>query len=245
MSLADRIAHWIREQVEAAGLNGVVLGLSGGVDSATIAGLCARGLGPDRVTAAILPIHSQPKDIEDARLAAAAFGLEPLTIDLGPVFDLLRETLPPGSAMADANIKPRLRMITLYHLANTRSALVAGTGNKSELLVGYFTKYGDGGVDMEPLGDLYKHEVLALAREIGVPEPILSKPPSAGLWPGQTDEEEMGIGYDELDAILAGIEQGNTSAFPPNQVALVKRMIASSEHKRQLPPIFKRASSEG
>lgn len=244
MSLADQIAAWIKEQVTQAGMQGGVVGLSGGIDSAVVAGLAARALGPERVTAAILPVHSNPQDVEHAKLAAAAFGLEPLLIDLSRAYDVLHETLPPGSELADANIKPRLRMIALYHLANTRQALVIGTGNKSEEMIGYFTKYGDGGVDILPIGGLYKHQVVALAREIGVPEPIIAKPPSAGLWPGQTDEAEMGMSYDELDAILAAIERGDTSGFPPDRVALVERMIAKSEHKRRLPPVFEPASAE-
>lgn len=237
MSVADRIADWIRERVTAAGATGGVLGLSGGIDSATVAGLAARALGPERVTAVILPAHSNPQDVADAEAAARAFGLTPVTIDLSSAFDLLIQTLPPGNEMAAANLKPRLRMIALYHIANSQNRLVLGTGNKSEIAIGYFTKYGDGGVDLEPIGGLYKHEVRAVAREIGVPESIITKPPSAGLWPGQTDEDEMGIRYDELDGILAGLARGDTSGYPAEQVARVERMIASSEHKRQMPPI--------
>ncbi|MDI3340484.1 MAG: NAD+ synthase [Sphaerobacter sp.] len=238
MSLAEQIAAWIRTQVEQAGASGVVLGLSGGVDSSTVAGLAVRALGRERVTTAVLPAYSNPEDVAHAHLSAEAFGLQPLVIDLSRPFDVLRETLPPGNALADANLKPRLRMIALYHLANTRGALVIGTGNKSELMVGYFTKYGDGGVDLLPLGGLYKHQVVAVAREIGVPEPIIAKPPSAGLWPGQTDEGELGLSYDQLDAILAAIERGDTTGFPPEQVARVEQLIARSTHKRRLPPIF-------
>lgn len=238
MSLAESIARWIREQVEGAGARGAVLALSGGLDSATVAGLAVRGLGPERVHTAILPAHSQPQDAEDAALAARAFGLTPVTIDLSRPFDALIDTLPPGNEMAVANIKPRLRMIAVYHLANTRGCLVLGTGNKTELMVGYFTKYGDGGTDLLPIGGLYKHQVRAVAGEIGVPQPIIDKPPSAGLWPGQTDESEMGISYAQLDAILEGIERGNTNGLPVEQVERVSKMIAGSAHKRRLPPIF-------
>ncbi|HET9016821.1 MAG TPA: NAD+ synthase [Thermomicrobiaceae bacterium] len=238
MGLADQIAAWIEQQVARAGAGGVVIGLSGGIDSATAAGLAARGLGPERVRGVIMPAHSQPGDLEDARLGARAFGLEPLLIDLTPAYDRLAESLPPGNDLAMANLKPRLRMLTLYHVANTDNRLVLGTGNKTELMVGYFTKYGDGGVDLLPLAGLYKHQVRELAREIGVPRPILDKPPSAGLWPGQTDEGEMGISYPELDAILAAIERGDTSGLPAEQVARVERMMARSEHKRHMPPSF-------
>jgi|SRR5829696_3409723 NAD+ synthase len=145
---------------------------------------------------------------------------------------------PDGSDLANANLKPRLRMLALYHLANTKGLLVAGTGNKSELLAGYFTKYGDGGVDILPLGGLYKHEVRTSARELGVPVAITEKAPSAGLWVDQTDEVEMGIAYDELDTILEAIERGDAASFRTEQGARVQQMIADSEHKRHTPPIF-------
>jgi NAD+ synthase len=238
MSLADSIAAWIREQVDASGLNGVVLGLSGGIDSATVAGLAARGLGSDRVLGVIMPAHSQPDDLKDAQLAADAFGIETLTIDLSEPYDRLLAILPPGDDLANANIKPRLRMITLYHIANTRGRMVVGTGNRSELMVGYFTKYGDGGVDLLPLASLYKRDVRAVAREIGVPRPIIDKPPSAGLWAGQTDENEMGLTYEQLDGVLAALDRGDTSAFPDELVAKVQRMIGRSAHKRQPAPMF-------
>jgi NAD+ synthase len=238
MALADAIASWIRDQIEGAGANGAVVGLSGGIDSAVVAGLCARGLGPERVLGAILPAHSQALDVEHAQLVADTFKIESVTIDLSPAFDLMMSLLPTGSPLATANLKPRLRMMTLYQLANTRGRMVVGTGNRSELMVGYFTKYGDGGVDLLPLGSLYKREVRAVARSIGVPQPIIDRPPSAGLWPGQTDEGEMGITYDELDTILAALQRGDTTGLPPEKVAKVQRMIAGSEHKRRPAPIF-------
>lgn len=238
MGLADRIASWMFDQVSAGGAQGAVVGLSGGIDSATVAGLAARGLGADKVLGVIMPAHSQPADVEHAKLVAQAFSIESLTIDLGEPFDLLTSILPAGTQLATANIKPRLRMLTLYYVANTRGSLVVGTGNRSELMVGYFTKYGDGGVDLLPLGGLYKHEVRALARDIGVPAPIIEKPPSAGLWAGQTDEQEMGISYEELDGILAALDRGDISAYPDELVAKVQRMIAGSAHKRRLAPIF-------
>lgn len=234
--LADKIARWMRERVEEAGAQGIVLGLSGGVDSALAAGLARRAVG-ESVLGVLMPCHSQPVDAEYAILVADAFDIETTTVDLGPVFDTLIAALPAGSDMAQANIKPRLRMSTLYYLANTRNYLVAGTGNKAELLIGYFTKHGDGGADMLPLGDLYKWQVWKLAREIGVPQPIIERPPTAGLWPGQTDEGEMGISYEALDAILAALSNGREPDADPGDVARVRRMMAASEHKRALPPI--------
>jgi NAD+ synthase len=238
-TLAEAIEQWLREKVESAGVNGIALGLSGGIDSAVVAGLASRALGPDRVTGVIMPAYSQQADIDDAWLVARHFGMEPLQIDLSSAFDTMVGTLPQGTDMAVANIKPRLRLITLYHIANTNGLLVSGTGNKSELMVGYFTKYGDGGVDLLPLGSLYKHQVRQLARAIGVPEPIIERPPSAGLWAGQTDEEEMGISYEELDAILEAIEENaDLSRFDLKRVERVRSMIVSSTHKRSMPPVF-------
>jgi NAD+ synthase len=186
----------------------------------------------------LMPCYSVPEDAEMARQVAEALGLRTITVDLGPVYDALLAALPPvTSSMAQANIKPRLRMAAAYALAQTHGYLVAGTGNKSELMVGYFTKYGDGGVDVEPLGDLYKWQVRQLARELGVPQPVIDRPPSAGLWAGQTDEDEMGITYDELDATLAAIEAQETAGVRPDLLARGEGMISASSHKRAMPPV--------
>jgi len=235
--LADLISNWLRDFIDQAGVQGYVVGLSGGIDSATTAALCQRAVG-ERVLAVLLPCHSLPQDAEMAQLVAETFGLETVTVDLSATYDTLLAALPGDvSAMAQANTKPRLRMAALYALAQTRGYLVAGTGNKSESMVGYFTKYGDGGVDVEPLGDLYKWQVRQLARELGVPEPIISRPPSAGLWAGQTDEGEMGLTYDELDAALAAIASGQTEGVDPGLLDRVQRMVNGSAHKRAMPPI--------
>jgi len=238
MELAHYISAWIKEKVEEAGAEGVVLGLSGGVDSSLTAALAKKALG-DKVLGLLMPCHSDPTDLEHARLVADKFGIETEYVDLGPVFDRLMASLPRGSDLAVANLKPRLRMATLYYFANSRNYLVAGTGNKSELTVGYFTKYGDGGADLLPLGDLLKCQVRGLARELGVPEEIIAKLPSAGLWPGQTDEGEMGITYDELDRTIAAMEKGDTSDCDETILKRVKAVGAASEHKRQPIPICK------
>ncbi len=238
MEIADKISDWIRERVEEAGAKGVVVGLSGGVDSSTAAVLAKRALG-DGVLGLIIPCHSDPTDIEHARLVAAKFGIETEYVDLTPVFDRLLDALPQGSRLARGNLKPRLRMATLYYFANNLHYLVMGTGNKSEIKVGYTTKYGDSGVDLLPLGDLLKTQVRELARELGIPEEIIAKPPSAGLWEGQTDEGEMGITYEELDRVLLAIESGDTSKCNPEALELVRGMIAASEHKRKPIPICK------
>jgi NAD+ synthase len=238
MALADWIADWIAAQVRAAGLAGAVVGLSGGIDSAVVSGLCVRALGAEHVLGVIMPCHSGPRDAEDAALAARAWGMEPELYDLSAIHDAYRQLLPPGSDLANANLKPRLRMITLYHRANTLGRLVVGTGNKSELLVGYYTKYGDGGVDLLPIAGLYKHQVRDLARELGVPDELIQKPPSAGLWEGQTDEAELGMSYAQLDAALDAIERGATEGIEPGVLERVQAMMRGSEHKRHLAPIF-------
>lgn len=238
MALASSIASWIAERIQAAGQTGAVLGLSGGIDSAVVSGLCAMAVGKENVLGIIMPAHSSQADVDDAVLTAETWGIEHRTIDLSSLYDQVVATLPPGNDMANANIKPRLRMITLYHHANTLNRLVVGTGNRSELMIGYFTKYGDGGVDLLPIGSLYKHQVRDLAREIGVPDRIISRPPSAGLWEGQTDEDEMGITYEVLDRTLAAIDSGQTEDIEPATLQRVQRMVSSSAHKRQLAPVF-------
>lgn len=240
MSLATQIADWMRFQVDNAGASGLVVGLSGGVDSACVAGLAQRAVGSEAVVGVLLPCHSDPVDAEFARQAAEVFCLDTTTIDLGAVYDTFVAALPQSSSqMAKANIKPRLRMTSLYYVANSRNALVVGTGNKSELMIGYFTKYGDGGSDLLPLGDLYKREVYDLARELGVPQPIIERPPTAGLWPGQTDEEEMGITYDTLEKALASLTAGDEQGAEETSLGRVRAMVDASAHKRALPPIFR------
>ncbi|MBN2393619.1 MAG: NAD(+) synthase, partial [Anaerolineae bacterium] len=214
------------------------VGLSGGVDSAVTAALATRAVGAEHVLAVWLPCHSQAEDEAYSRMTARALGLDLITVDLCDVYDAFVASLPEGTDMAHANIKPRLRMTAWYYLAQSNNYLVAGTGNCPEMLVGYFTKYGDGGVDIEPLGELYKHEVRALARVLGVPETVITRAPSAGLWPGQTDEGELGITYAELDAILAALAENRTPDAPEAAVTRVQRMIAASAHKRAVPPAF-------
>lgn len=241
MDLVTQIVDWIKLQVKKAGASGLVVGLSGGVDSACVAGLAQRALGSNAVLGVLLPCHSDPVDNEYAQLVATAFNLDTITVELTSVFDGLVSALPASSSrMAIANLKPRLRMTTLYYIANSRNSLVVGTGNKSELLIGYFTKHGDGGSDLLPLGDLYKREVYDLARELGVPQPIIVRPPTAGLWPGQTDEGEMGISYDTLERALEALADGDGRSVDESSLRRVREMVTTSAHKRALPPIFVR-----
>lgn len=233
---ADKIGSWLRDYATGAGARGYVLGLSGGIDSACTAVLCQRAMG-NQVLGVLMPCNSTAEDAELACLLADTFGIRTVTVALDQAYDALVAQLPPGtSRLARANIKPRLRMSALYALAQTHGYLVAGTGNRSELIVGYFTKYGDGGVDVEPLGELYKVQVRQLARELDIPQPIIDRPPSAGLWEGQTDEEEMGITYDDLDTTLAAIKSGETGDLDAALLARVRQMIANSAHKRSVPP---------
>ncbi len=232
----NRIVTWLRDYADEAGARGYVVGLSGGIDSACTAVLCQRAVGSN-VLGVLMPCHSSPQDAEMAHLLADAFDLSTVTVVLEPAYSALLQALPTGTShLARANIKPRLRMTTLYALSQTHGYLVAGTGNKSEIAVGYFTKYGDGGVDVEPLGDLYKTQVRLMANELGIPQPIIDRPPTAGLWEGQTDEEEMGMTYNSLDAALAALESGDTAHLDPAHLARMTEMTASSAHKRSMPP---------
>lgn len=240
MNYRKRIVSWLRSESKKRKARGFVVGLSGGVDSAVVAGVCAEAAGRERVLGVLLPCHSHSRDAADAARVARLLKIRTKKVDLGKVYDAVLDALPKaGSPLARANIKPRLRMLSLYYFANTRDYLVCGTGNKSELMVGYFTKYGDGGVDLLPIADLLKRQVRELAAELGIPDDIITKPPSAGLWQGQTDEAEMGMTYDELDSILEALEKGRKPAAPAAAVARVKKMIAASQHKRQLPHICK------
>src|ERR687897_2816997 len=258
-SLADQIASWLRFQMEQVGASRLVLGLSGGIDSAVVCALSTMVAGPSRVIAAIMPIHSRPEDMRDAGLVANAFEVVPRVIDVVPAHDALIAAMPDDDAagledanvdparqatrrqLALANVKPRLRMTSLYFLANRYNGLVVGTGNKTELAIGYFTKYGDGGVDILPLGDLDKTAVRGLARALGGPDAVISKAPSAGLWEGQTDEAEIGVTYEELDRVLASLA-GEESKEPilPDTMDRVSALVAASEHKRRAIPMFRR-----
>lgn len=259
-ALITQVSEWIAQQVAGSGAKYVVLGLSGGIDSAVVAGLSARAIGGGRVLGVIMPSGSNPDDAEQARLVAEAFGIHTTTVDLSAVTSSMLDTLPAEAALADlgvldsddpavrdrrqlahANVKPRLRMISLYYVANLTQGIVVGTGNKSEALIGYFTKHGDGGADMFPIIDLYKHEVRRMARVLGVPDSVISRPPSAGLWAGQTDEDELGMSYEQLDEALQAIESGAESTIDSDVLRKVKALRAASEHKRLPVAAFRRS----
>ena len=238
VSLIDQICEWIRGKVEESSSRGVVLGLSGGLDSSVVLGLAARAMG-EGAAGIIMPCHSNPEDEEHARRAADNFGVEIIRLPLEKPFDSLLDIMPPvDDVLTHANVKARLRMTALYYVANCRSYLVAGTGNRSELTVGYFTKYGDGGADILPLGGLLKTQVRELAATLGVPREIIDKPPSAGLWKGQTDEEELGLDYRTLDDIIEAFDSGRQPDAPAESVEHVRSLIGKAGHKLSPPPAF-------
>ncbi len=242
------IESFVSHQLEASGRKGVVLGLSGGLDSALVAKLCVGALGAKRVLALGLPEGRGGKDLEDARAWAKELGIEFRVVDIAPMVSSFDEHLKAGKAdrVARGNLRARTRMVVLYWVANTEDRLVMGTGNKSELLCGYFTRWGDGGADFLPIGDLYKTQVREMGRHLGLPNRILEKVPSAGLWPGQTDEGELGISYDELDRILLGIELqmepeaiAEKARVPLDHVARIEGIVAATAFKRKMPLIPK------
>ncbi len=234
--LAEKLILWIRDKVLAAGCKGVVVGISGGLDSSVLAALCHRAF-PQSMLGVLMPCYSSQEDMEHARTVARKFSIPIKAVVLDTVFDTLLKALPgegvdPGvSRLAEGNLKARLRMLTLYYFANKLKYMVAGSGNRSELSIGYFTKYGDGGVDILPLGSLVKGQVKELGSFLDIPREIIDKPPSAGLWQGQTDEGELGLSYDELDRYLITGEASNELK------GRIESMIVTNSHKSLPPPV--------
>lgn len=246
--IVDIVTTFIRDSLEQSGMSGVVIGMSGGLDSSILAKLASDALGPDKVLGMFLPeSSSSQEDAEHAEFYSRSLGIEFETVSIDGMLQASREAVE-GSVDKTvlANIKARCRMIVLYQRANALNRLVLGTGNKSELMVGYFTKFGDGGCDLLPIGDLYKTQIKEMAEFLGLPKEIIIKPPSAGLWEGQTDEVELGISYEELDSILLGIELSmdddqisERTNHPISEVARIRSMVKRTAHKRKTPLIPK------
>ncbi len=231
--IIDELVVWLRNKVNEAGGEGVVFGLSGGVDSAVVAGISKQAF-PDTSLGIIMPCHSNPIDEEHGMLVAESLNLKTKKVDLTPVYDVFIKTaeIKTTNDLAKANIKPRLRMTTLYYYAQSYNYLVLGGSNKSEFTIGYFTKHGDSGVDLLPIASFVKRDIWHMAKALNIPDIIIEKPPTAGLWEGQTDEEEMGFNYDILDEYILN-KNG-----PSEIVERIEGMSRRSEHKRNFPPIF-------
>ena len=245
----DHIVAFIADTVDAAGADGAVLGLSGGIDSTLTAHLAVEALGPDGLHGLVLPSEVNPEaDRTDAERVADDLGIDYDVIEIGPIVDAFVDAAPEeaaGDRTALGNVRVRTRAVLNYFVANAEDRVVLGTGNRSEAATGYFTKYGDGAVDCHPIGNLYKVQVRQLAREVGVPGDLVTRTPSAAMWEGQTDEGEMGLGYDELDAILALHVDGpfsrsatvRTLGVSEGAVDRVVELHERSAHKRELPPM--------
>jgi NAD+ synthase len=251
----EHLTAFIEDVVDRAGADGAVLGLSGGIDSTLTAHLAVEALGADRVHGLVMPSEVNAADnMSDAERVARDLGIEYDVIDIGPIYDAFVEAFP-GDTSADrietdplrtaaGNVRVRIRAVLDYFVANAENRVVLGTGNRSEALTGYFTKYGDGAVDCHPIGNLYKQQVRQLADHLGVDDDLVTKTPSAEMWLGQTDEAEMGVGYDTLDAILALHVDGPLSLsatvrhldVTAEQVERVVELYERSAHKREMPP---------
>lgn len=249
-NVVERITAFIEINVERAGREGAVIGLSGGVDSALAAILATRALGKEHVVGLLLPEKgvTRAEDIQDGVQVVKMLGIKHKTIEISEILDSFASMLPdydPSAKICSGNLKARIRMCALYYYANLLNLLVIGTGNKTEILLGYTTKYGDAAADILPLGALYKTQVLELAKHLGIPEHIIKKPPSAGLWKGQTDEEELGISYELADSILmklidekkAPIDIKKELGISEDVIELIVRRIEENKHKREMAPV--------
>lgn len=246
--LARRIlVDFIRTEVHRHGFRRGVVGVSGGVDSSLACFLAAEALGPENVLAVRMPYKtSSPDSLEHAQMVIEATGVQSLTVPITEMVDPLFERFPEADKVRRGNVMARARMIVLYDQSAAFDGLVIGTGNKTEILLGYTTLYGDAACALNPNGDLYKTQVRMLARAVGVPEVIIQKPPTAGLWVGQTDEGELGFTYEEVDRLLLLLVDGRYSpeecveaGFDPDFVAAVVERVRRNHFKRIMPPIAK------
>lgn len=231
-----KIRSFIKDYVKKSGAKGIVLGLSGGIDSSTTAALSALAIDGNKVFGLLLPEQEtyNAQDIEHAKLVAEKFGLKTQMIDLTPTLKTFYNTIPifeTADKLCKGNIKARTRMIYIYYYANRLNLLVCGSSNKSEAMMGYFTKWGDFAADISPIMDLFKTQVRKLAQHIGLPKEIATKPASPKLWPGQLAEEELGIKYETLDLILYGLEHFMKSEEIAKQLGLKKELVDKMKHR--------------
>lgn len=241
------LTRFIRDEVRRTGLQNVVLGLSGGIDSALAAFLAARALGPEHVHCVLMPYRaSSPDSLTDAQAVVDSLGTQAETVEITPIVDGFVTAAGDPGAFRLGNVMARARMIVLYDRSAAHRALVLGTSNKTELLLGYGTLFGDMASALNPIGDLYKTQVRELSAALGVPRSILDKPPSADLEPDQSDEDDLGFTYDEADRLLALLVDGRASrasaieaGFRPELVERITRMIVRSQFKRRMPVIAK------
>ena len=241
------ITGFIRTEIERAGLKRAVMGLSGGLDSALVCVLAAEALGPENVLAIRLPYKTSSSDsLDDAQAVIDKTGVQSMTIPISPMADPLIEQFPDMDSVRKGNIMARMRMVVWYDQSASFKGLVLGTGNKTEILLGYTTLYGDSGAALVPLGDLYKTQVRQLSAAVGVPEQIIRKPPSADLWKGQTDEGELGFTYAEVDQLLYLLidqrrspEECVEAGFEEMFVRRVMERVRRNHFKRVMPPICK------
>jgi NAD+ synthase len=241
------ITTFIAEMVDAAGADGAVLGLSGGIDSTTTAHLAVEALGVDGLHGLVMPSAvNDPENMADAEAIAQGLGISYDVVEIEPIAEQVIDAVDGAGAdqTARGNVYVRTRAVLNYLIANQQQRIVLGTGNRAEAMVGYYTKYGDQAVDCNPIGPLYKQQVRQLAAAIGVPMELVMKTPSAGMWVGQTDEGELGMSYDTLDAILALHVDGPLSVAMTAEaigvdaadVEAVDALVAASAHKRAMPP---------
>ncbi len=247
---AKALARLIRDEITKVGFQRAVVGLSGGIDSAVVAHLAAAALGPKNTICVMMPYRtSDPSSVRDAEAIIQSLGTESARIDISRMVDAYLETMPGANRIRSGNIMARIRMLVLYDQSAAEQALVLGTSNKTELLVGYGTLFGDMASAIAPIGDLYKTEVRLLAKHLGVSQSVIDKAPTADLWAGQSDEGELGFTYEEIDQLLVELvdkrippDSLTERGYDPARVERVVEMIRLSQFKRR-PPLIPKIST--